>query len=211
VETPCPRISDTAYVRTANDGGLVQFWTAAARRECLFFHQQLPGTDDLDDALETTLLETALNDWMFAADACAAPVCLQLGASVDTTEPFGYVQDGTNRNVVLVVRDLGIWRELGEPSASLAVTLTTYDQYGRLLDADIALNDAGHLFSADPKASEGSLDFASTLLHELGHALGFAHSPDDEAVMWYELRPGETRRVLSPTDRAGICEAYGCR
>jgi len=198
-------------VRTANDGGLVQFWTSTDRAACLTFHQKLPGTADLGDSLETSLVEAALLEWSSQASGCGADMCLRLGEPVGADAIFGFTLDGPNRNVISAVPDADLWRLLGEPEASLAVTLTTYDQYGRLLDADIALNDGGHTLSDDPKASEGTLDFASTILHELGHALGFAHSIDDEAVMWFDLRPGETRRGLNATDRAGLCEAYGCR
>ena len=211
MESPCPRQTDAGYVRTANDAGLIQFWTAEQRSGCITFHQQLPGTADLTDDLETALIEAALLEWTTQSSACGANLCLQLGSPVGEEAIFGFTLEGPNQNVLSAIRDPDLWRILGEPEASLAVTLTTYDQYGRLLDADIALNDGGHALSDDPKASDGTLDFASTVLHELGHALGFAHSTDDDAVMWFDLRPGETRRSLNSTDRAGLCEAYACR
>lgn len=211
VESPCPRQTDAGYVRTANDAGLVQFWTEEVRRNCLTFHQKRPGTADLDDDLEASLIEAALAEWATQAAACGATLCLQLGPPVGEEAIFGFTLEGPNQNVISTVRDTELWRLLGEPEASLAVTLTTYDQFGRLLDADVALNDGGHTLSDDPRASQGTLDFASTILHELGHGLGFAHSIDDEAVMWFDLRPGETRRTLNLTDRAGLCEAYACR
>ena len=53
-----------------------------------------------------------------------------------------------------------------------------------------------------------ALDLESVLLHELGHAVGFAHSLDPSAVMRAGIKPGQVRRGLSTDDVRGLCVMY---
>ena len=55
IESPCPRVTEAAYVQTLSDSGLPQFWTAAKRSLCLTFHQEVPGTNDLEDSVEDSV------------------------------------------------------------------------------------------------------------------------------------------------------------
>ncbi len=57
-----------------------------------------------------------------------------------------------------------------------------------------------------PAASE--FDFQSVVLHELGHAIGFDHSSDGNAVMFPSASPGESsKRNLGLDDIAGMQQA----
>lgn len=51
-------------------------------------------------------------------------------------------------------------------------------------------------------------DIQTHALHELGHALGLAHSADSNAVMYAIIPPGLVRRTLAPDDINGIKALY---
>ncbi len=84
-----------------------------------------------------------------------------------------------------------------------AVTNITYDYAsGKILDADILINESA-LYSTDPAI--GSY-LGDVLSHELGHALGLAHSEVKHATMFYWLTRGQ--HSLSPDDQAGAYAIY---
>ncbi|MEI6563380.1 MAG: matrixin family metalloprotease [bacterium] len=56
--------------------------------------------------------------------------------------------------------------------------------------------------------SAGGIDIQYVALHELGHALGLAHSADTKAVM-YPFYNGTQSATLQPDDIAGILALYG--
>ena len=60
-------------------------------------------------------------------------------------------------------------------------------------------------------AAPGTFDLSHTLLHELGHCLGLAHSADPNAVMFATATTGRgyADRHLHPDDRAGLQAMYG--
>ena len=98
-----------------------------------------------------------------------------------------------------------------QPEA-IAVTVVTVDDHSHaILDADIALNPS-RTFRLLPPGGEpnGPDDIQNTLTHELGHAFGLAHNPDDPgAVMYPTATAGETlKRVLSEDDLAGLRALY---
>lgn len=65
--------------------------------------------------------------------------------------------------------------------------------------------DATRTWSGATSVPSDALDLESVLLHELGHALGLAHSRNQDAVMRAGIKPGQTRRVLHDDDAAGAC------
>ena len=101
---------------------------------------------------------------------------------------------------------------------ALAITTVTFDtRSGRLLDADIEINDLAFDFSTCDPADEGcavAFDLENTLTHELGHVLGLDHPPNDapgafEATMFASASRGDTeKRSLASDDIDGLCVLY---
>ena len=96
---------------------------------------------------------------------------------------------------------------------ALAITTVTFESNeGKLLDADIEVNDTSFSFtSCDPEDDGCAVDFdlQNTLTHELGHVLGLDHSADGAATMFASAPRSDTsKRTLSADDEAAICTVY---
>lgn len=47
-------------------------------------------------------------------------------------------------------------------------------------------------------------------MHELGHFLGFPHSPDQESIMYWRHIDGRYKTGLAPSDLQNLCIIYDC-
>lgn len=118
-----------------------------------------------------------------------------------------------NHNIVVFRGD-----EAGDPLdawlhqlGALAITTVTFESSeGRLLDADIEMNDVTFRFTAcDPGACNVDFDLQNTLTHELGHVLGLDHSSVVDATMFASApRADVSKRSLSLDDEEAICVVY---
>jgi hypothetical protein len=91
-------------------------------------------------------------------------------------------------------------------AGALAQTVLHTDAQGGLRDADVHVNAVDWVFSED--GAKGRPDFRSIVTHELGHAIGLAHSTDPAATMWASYGGGLAWRSLEADDRAGACALY---
>ncbi|HEX2875579.1 MAG TPA: matrixin family metalloprotease [Polyangiaceae bacterium] len=125
--------------------------------------------------------------------------------SCDASE---YNLKAKNANVIVFREDE--WPYEGAEDA-LGLTRVRFDtdvNVGELFDADIELNAVSEpLAVGQPKTHEVDLD--SLVTHELGHALGLAHSLDSGSTMLAGYTKGSTNaRTLGDDDVAGVCETY---
>jgi hypothetical protein len=118
---------------------------------------------------------------------------------------------------------------------TIALTTVSYNpDSGRIIDADMELNGwsgggASSALGGEPahgwyfSCVDGadaicetygetpciSVDLLSTATHEAGHFIGLAHSPLEDATMYFSASLGETeKRSLDDDDVAGLCEIY---
>ncbi len=193
----------SAYVRTTVDGFPDRpiFWMDRAIGVELASGTSMDVSPaDLRDALDRSLAT-----WT-RAGGCTDVVLTDLGeASGTTTNLDGGPLDHHNR---IVVRETD-WPSIVAPE-TLALTTILYDRSsGAILDSDTDMNGVSHAFStSDPPPSDHD-DVQNTLTHEMGHLLGFAHSPVMEATMFAMAAPGETsKRDLATDDIDAVCDTY---
>lgn len=130
--------------------------------------------------------------------------------------PDVLIGDGSPAPYSAEVRNNGVYLLADWPfeDDQVAMTVTTYTLTGEILGVDILVNgERAFGMLTEEEESEGAApahDLAAVLTHELGHALGLAHSDEDpDATMWPHIRSGEThQRTLSEDDEQGILEAY---
>ncbi|KAL5722317.1 hypothetical protein ACHQM5_005853 [Ranunculus cassubicifolius] len=67
--------------------------------------------------------------------------------------------------------------------------------------------DADESWSTNPSPTQ--FDLETIAVHEIGHLLGLRHSKFTDAIMWTEIRPGETKTELTNDDVQGIRTLYG--
>ncbi len=178
-------------------------------------------TDEVRFVVEASLPErlgepSALAAVQRAVEAVSgAAGSLRIRAEVGEASGMGYDQaPGATNQSVIVVPETWDYDE-----TVLAVTVVTVDVRRHvILDADIAFNAVHRTFrnlgdgAAASTAALGAYDdIQNTLTHELGHAVGLAHSPEvPEAVMYPGARKGEiSKRHLSADDRQGLSFLYG--
>ena len=158
------------------------------------------------------VMQTAAQTW---SDIDCSDVVEQVGLPTDDRVVGFDWAAGTgspaNHNIVLFRNDdpadpLDTWtHDLG----AIAITTVTFESNeGRLLDADVELNDANFAFTACD-ACDIHFDLENTLTHELGHVLGLDHSTDGEATMFPSAPEADTsKRSLGDDDIAAICTVY---
>lgn len=186
---------------------LTQAWT----QRCIPYWIDAFSPDLLEDETEA-LIRDSFDVW-------ASPACTDLSFvfAGPTFERAGFdVRSDRNRNVVMVTRSQSEAAELLMDPALLAITLTSAsDTTGEIFDADIILNtgifqfeDVDSVFECRTR-DDPPFDLRNTLVHEVGHLIGFDHSPDIESTMFARADACEIdKRDLTDGDLAGLCSVY---
>lgn len=104
-----------------------------------------------------------------------------------------------------------VWRDGSWPYPNydaVALTTVTFDpSTGMIHSADIEMNSADYPYTNTD--FQVSVDLRNVLAHEVGHFIGFDHSPHLDATMYATVEPTETKkRDLHESDIAGLCYVY---
>lgn len=161
----------------------------------------IPGIAPID---ARSALAASMATWT-RAGGCTDVTLTHVGPAASMrTSLSGGAPDGENR---VVVR-MSDWPLRVGPQ-TLAVTTVVYERSSaHIVDADIDINAVNRVWSTDD-APAGTNDLENTLTHELGHALGFAHTDVPEATMFAEAELGETsKRSLDADDLDAVCTVY---
>lgn len=104
----------------------------------------------------------------------------------------GYTGKASTRDQIPAIYWYTDWE--AEKSLEQARTTVRWIQ-NQLVDADIKVNAKNFsFFYGDQPKQTGKVDFVGLMVHEFGHALGFAHNSISESVMFYQLPRGYERR-----------------
>lgn len=144
-------------------------------------------------------------------DALVAGPSFRLLRLDDAPSEVGYSATGGNLNTVTFRETWG--QDAYHPLDAAAVTIVTFaPRTATILDADTELNlrtpanPRGFVFAVDGDRLRA--DLQTIVTHELGHAIGLAHSGSRDAVMWFSAGRGEVRQAPTPDDAEGVCTMY---
>jgi len=189
-----------AYVPyTTRTGEPYRWWS-----DSLTFHLATTAPEEVDAAALPEVLHDLFDQWITLP--CGVVPEVVLGGA---REAPAIVEPGANErdNLMVFVRTRSEWQRLGRAHSELAITQISVDpETGEIVDADIFINDASHVFTLDDAPAEGAISLRVVLLHELGHFYGLDHSLAPDAVMAEAYDPERT--TLTADDAAGACALY---
>jgi MYXO-CTERM domain-containing protein len=184
-----------AYQHKTNDSGALMRW----EEPTVGFKLNTAGDHGMnDDALEEAAF-AAVDEYRFEGN--------HLTVDYMGRTKTRRVEYADGENVIYFEPE---WDErLGADPSLLMLTFVFSQDSGESVAADVVVNEQHHEW--DTKGGgDDSNDFGNALTHEVGHALGLAHSDVADATMFSSTYPGETRkRTLSDDDIAGLVSLYG--
>jgi MYXO-CTERM domain-containing protein len=183
-------------------------------RDCIEWTLDPAGTPDLDQGTVAAVIQDGFDRWTGAACGGGRRIGFDITRLDVADLDCPYIDHRRNIRNVNVVTFVDDWRARDNDPAALALTTVHFDSgTGEILGADIEIENEARRWAECPGLPNdcgGRYDLSNVVVHELGHFLGLAHTPDDEdATMWACSRQGEVlKRDLAPDDVDGICAIY---
>ncbi len=225
------------YTRTKVDdddpGSHCLYWKEATAVE---WHVNDQGNPENVNDSEFDAISKAVGSWQAEFASCGS-LTLSQGAKTTSRVADFDRKSASNENSILwrfkkctdvVGPSDGCWKndDCGNKfdcwqhnPLALAITTTNFDpSTGQILDADVELNTPSFIFTTvDAPQCAGGVrnqfcvvtDIQNTMTHELGHAIGLAHSCQVASTMYASAMVGELgKRVLDPGSKLFVCETY---
>lgn len=235
-------ISSEPYARSRTDASdpyaHCTFWL---QNSTITYHQNSAGNNEIANDAEFTAANKAFASWQSKLDACGSLKLVEGARSASRS--VGWVSGrNDNQNLVLyraakceglVPRTDTCWVDdncgnkfdCWQYSAeALAITTSNFDpKTGRLLDADIELDQANYVFTVVdspvcPRDPSGKIicalncvctDIQNTMTHEVGHLLGLDHTLASGSIMVPRADSGElSKRTIDNGSAQFVCDVY---
>lgn len=187
-------------------GGQVYRWADSKYIQGLqwyFNPNNMPNQSGYAGLTETNLLDAFKAAW----DAWSKPNCTSFAHKyAGKTTNFLSYQDQQNTLILVSPQQ---WAQMGAGSSTLAFTRPVPARDGLLIDADIVFNPTpgGRPWKIGTNAQRFDQDIIHVAAHEIGHAIGFGHSTQQEFLMYFASRPGPFPG-LHQDDINGVCYTY---
>jgi hypothetical protein len=156
------------------------------------------GTNVSGSTSVTTVISNGFNVWT------SAPNTNLQAINGGTTTRTAIGNDGTN--VICFTSACTFPGGFGTKGDTLAITLTTTNSAGQILDADIVFNPAINFITDLTPAGSNQQSLPTVATHEIGHFFGLDHSAIVRAIMYPQAPPLQT--TLSYDDVIGISTNY---
>lgn len=180
------------------------------RNGCVYFAVQQGAaqrTFKLTDPEFADALQAAFDAWSSVdCDGEGPPsVKAQYVGAAPITRPFACASAPEYNVDTWFVRDDLTMVVTTSSGATAGITHTSFvDETGEIYDADVSLNELWFLVQDEADI----MDYLHVVaMHEAGHALGLAHSQDENALMYRDYRVSADR-TLTEDDIEGICALY---
>ena len=171
------------------------------------YHLNAMGSEDLrgQDGTLSFAFEDAVQS---SFSAWSAPSCAHLAfeyGGLTDEDRVGFFRDGKDKNLI-------IWQEdwpYADDTAFALTSVTFNAATGTISDVDIEFNGDNFTWAIKELPSVNEVDLQNTLTHEVGHFIGFDHSPIPAATMYESAPQGETsKRTLAQDDIDAVCDVY---
>jgi hypothetical protein len=195
----CGRLMTDAGIsaRWDLDGERLSLPNLNASTGAVVYVLDVAGCPDISDGSEFTAAQAAFDTW---AAVTTARVAFERAPNAAVT-----VEYMDSQNVV-------VWNAGTLGPGIYAVTYTTYynggANEGLIIDADIEMN-ADVTWGTQTPGTVGEADVQAIIAHEIGHVLGFDHTPVGRATLYYASAAGSIyNRTLEEDDVAAVSALY---